>query len=713
MLLNGRITHGKSMVAGVFFAAAWVAASEPLAVYEFRQGKSAATSVAEGLSASAAEWDGVQGGFSRSQQNAYVTTSLVKGPFHSEKFLSVTLSAGSGLLLNPERLVFELGGSRNSPGADFTVNASVRCSADGYAKSLPLSPGLGRIASHTFNSVAPSFAEYSADLSNSVYKGFPTLTFRIYVANSSGSSQIHLRINRIEIDGTIEPGRGAKPAVAMIDPDQITESLNNPEPILSIAPLFTDSAVLQRGTKLPVWGKSKFGKTITVRFAGQSVSAPTADDGTWRVELSPLQAEKNGADFIVESELGQLVLTNVVVGEVWLCSGQSNMEWPLKHDTQAEERITEADFPLIRQFKVKNISLEEPTDEANGSWVACSPETACDFTAVGYYFARDLHPKLDVPIGLINSSWGSTAIESWMSAEALQQFPHVAESWERTLALLPQRQIEYQEELREYKRKAAAAKANGTEFNWRKYPKPPPGPGTKQAPSGPYNGMIAPLIPYSIAGILWYQGEANCGNSDAYAELQPAHIQDLRRRWSRPDMPFYFVQLPNYDWSYDRSGVKWAKFRDAQMKALALPNVGAAVIIDGPTPEEGHPPDKEYVGQRLARLAEVLHYGIAQGDAFGPLCRSAVLKDGAVELAFDQACSGLNVKGDSLAGFELAGADGTFVEAQARIEGDHVLVSADEVSAPEEVRYAWRNNPEVSLYNGEGLPASPFARVVE
>lgn len=714
MLLNQKEMLRKLIcLAGIFFAAAGVGASEPLAVYEFHQGKSAATSVAEGLSSSPAEWAGVQGGFSRSQQNAYVTTSLTKGPFSSANFLTVTLTADGGSILKPERFIFELGGSRNSLGADFTVNASVRSSADGYSESFPLSPGLGSVATHTFNSVSPSFTDYAADLSDSIFQGRSSLTFRVYVSNSSGSSQIHLRINQIEILGSVVPAVAERLMVAAMAANQITESLNNPEPILSISSLFTDNAVLQCNTALPVWGKSKPGKTITVRFAGQSVSASATGDGKWSVALAPLQAEKTGMDFMVESELGQIVLTNVVVGEVWLCSGQSNMEWPLKNDSQAEQRIAESDFPLIRQFKVKNISVEEPAAEAGGSWVLCSPETAGAFTSVGYYFVRDLQPKLDVPIGLINSSWGATAIEAWMSIEALHEFPQVAERWQKTLEGLPQKQIEYQEALVEYKRKAAESKANGTEFNWRKYPKPPAGPGTREAPSGPYNGMIAPLIPYSIAGILWYQGESNCGSPGTYAERFPAHIQDLRRRWNDERLPFYFVQLPNYEWSHDRSNVMWAKFRDAQMEALALPNVGAAVIIDGPTPEEGHPPDKHDVGTRLARLAEVLHYGVGNGDASGPLCRSAVFKSGVVELAFDQASTGLKVKGGRLVGFELAGTDGTFIEAQARIEGDHLLVSADEISAPEEVRYAWRNNPEVSLYNGEGLPASPFTRVVE
>lgn len=479
-----------------------------------------------------------------------------------------------------------------------------------------------------------------------------------------------------------------------------------------LASLFTSGAVLQRNVKLPVWGTAKPGDKVTVQFAGQTVETTADGAGKWKTELAPLAAESAGRDFTAESVGRKITLTNVVVGEVWLCSGQSNMEWPLKQDPKAEQLVARSDLPLIRQFKVKNKSVEVAADFAEGSWSSCSPGTAGAFTAVGYYFARELHQKLGVPVGLINSSWGGTSIEAWMSGESLAEFPFVAEQWQRTLAELPQKTAAYEKERTEYKRKAAEAKANGTEFDWKKYPKPPPGPGTKEAPAGLFNGMIAPLIPYSIAGMLWYQGEGNCGSAGRYAEMFPVFIQDLRQRWGASAMPFYFVQLPNYNWDYDKSGTKWAEFRAAQMKVLSLPATGAAIIIDGKTPI-GHPPDKTDVGLRLARLAEVRHYKIATGDACGPLLQSAVKDGKTIVLKFAEASSGLKAAGDSLIGFELAGKDGAFVPAEARIDGDAVIVSAVGVAEPAAVRYAWANNPAASLYNGAGLPASPFSAEVK
>ncbi len=690
-----------------------VAVGSPLVSYEFGAGSAAPVVNAEKLSAGDARWVGVQGGVSRSQQNLYVPTSLTKGRFDSGRYLSIEFEADRGSVLNPQTFSFELGGSRNSPGAEFSVSAVVRSDVDGYAENLPLTPGSGAVVSHTFKGTSPTFTEYTADLSGPEYQGVRSLSFRIFICSSSGSRQINLRFDNIRMNGQVVPGTvGSKPP-AVLSSEAMTLSLNQPELKLTVAPLFTENAVLQRNAPLSVWGTSKPGETVTVRFAGQTGSAQTDESGHWEAELAPLAAEKTGRDFIVESVSGKIVLSDVVVGEVWLCSGQSNMEWPLKHDPHADSLLAESAFPLIRQFKVKNNSQEQPSSDVEGLWVLCAPDTAGAFTAVGYYFARELQAALDVPIGIINASWGGTKIEPWMSRRALLNFPDVAAKWNRTLEELPQKLVAYEEARAEYKRKAAEAKATGAEFNWRKYPKPPPGPGTKQAPSGLFNGMISPLIPYCVAGILWYQGESNCGNAAGYARMQVAYIQDLRTRWGKENMPFYFVQLPNYEWDYDRSGTKWATFRAAQMQALSLPDVGAAIVIDGMMPKEGHPPDKSYVGVRLARLAAIRHYRIASGDASGPLCRFAVEKDGAVELRFAEASSGLTVVGNTLTGFEVAGDDGVFHPAAAQIKAGVVVVSSNEVRKPASVRYAWKNNPVASLYNGDGLPASPFSMDVQ
>ncbi len=688
-----------------------LAAGAPLVTYEFNQGAAAPAIASANVSAADATWSVEGGGFSKSQGNAYVATGLTQGEFDDSKYLAVTVSAKNGYVLNPESFSFLLGGSRNSSGADFTVQAVVRTDADGYAANLALVPE--PIASHAFHDTKPTFTEYTADLRDARYQGLKSLTFRIYVRSSSGSTQINLRIDNIRITGAVVSGESktTSPAAAPASGNP-RSSFNAPAPGLKLASLFTSGAVLQRNTGLPVWGTAKPGDKVTVQFAGQTVSVTADGAGKWKTELAPLAAENAGRDFTVESGGRKIALTNVVVGEVWLCSGQSNMEWPLKQDPKAEQLVARSDLPLIRQFKVKNLSAEALVDFAEGSWVSCSPETAGLFTALGYYFARDLHQKLGVPVGLINCSWGGTSIESWMSSRILEKFPEVAQRWEKILEGLPQKTAAYELERVEYKRKAAEAKANGTEFDWKKYPKPPPGPGTKEAPSGLFNGMIAPLIPYSIAGMLWYQGEANCGNAGRYAEMLPVFIQDLRQRWNAGNLPFYFVQLPNYNWDYDKTGAKWAEFRAAQMQVLSLPATGAAIIIDGKTPV-GHPPDKTDVGLRLARLAEVRHYKIESGDACGPLLQSAVKDRKTVVLKFAEASSGLKTAGESLTGFELAGKDGAFVPAEARIDGEAVLVSAVNVAEPVAVRYAWANNPAASLYNGAGLPASPFSAEVK
>lgn len=473
---------------------------------------------------------------------------------------------------------------------------------------------------------------------------------------------------------------------------------------VTLAPLFQKGAVLQRDMPVPVWGAASPGEKVTVQFAGQTVSAAADDAGRWQVELAPLTASQEGRDLVVEGK-NKIVLSDILVGEVWLCNGQSNMEWPLKNSPEPEKVLAAARFPLIRQFKVAIASTEQPSATAEGNWVSCSPETAGLFTAVGYYFATALQPKLDVPIGLINDSWGGTKIEAWMSAEARAAFPSIEERWKIALKDLPAKTAAYEKERIAFKQKAQEAKAAGTPFDFKKYPKPPPGPGTKEAPGGLFNGMTAPLVPYAIRGVLWYQGEGNTGRHEEYARLLPAYIQDLRKKWHNETMPFFFVQLPNYITKAD-AATKWPEFRQAQASVLSVSHTGMAVTID--VGGEGHPPDKTAVGQRLARLAEVQVYKLATGDATGPLAIKATNGGGLIKISFDQAESGLKAKGQ-LEGFEVAYADGTFQPAEnVTLEGSVALLTITAGSIPTKVRYAWKNNPPAPLYNGQGLPAAPF-----
>lgn len=472
---------------------------------------------------------------------------------------------------------------------------------------------------------------------------------------------------------------------------------------VTLAPLFQDGAVLQRDMPVPIWGTAGPGEKITVHFAGQTVAATADASGRWQADLAPLAASSEGRDLVIEGA-NKITLRDILVGEVWLCNGQSNMEWPLKNSPTPEKVLAAAQHPLIRQFKVAIASAEQPATTVNGSWVTCTPETAGAFTAVGYYFATTLQPKLDVPIGLINNTWGGTKIEAWMSAEAREAFPVIAQRWQIAIKDLPKKTEAYEKARIAFKQQADAAKAAGQPFDYKKYPKPPPGPGTKEAPGGLFNGMTSPLIPYAIRGILWYQGESNTGRHDEYARLQPAYIADLRARWKNDTLPFLFVQLPNYIARVDVT-TRWPEFRAAQIETLAVPHTGMAITLD--VGGDGHPPDKTEVGQRLARLAEVQIYKTATGDATGPLATSAEKTPDGVKITFAEATSGLQSKGD-LTGFELAGPDGTYHPAQARIESDTLLVTAAEVPAPSKIRYAWKNNPPAPLYNRANLPASPF-----
>jgi sialate O-acetylesterase len=480
-----------------------------------------------------------------------------------------------------------------------------------------------------------------------------------------------------------------------------------PDSPLTLAPIFTDHAILQRDTPVPVWGTAPPRQPVSIAFAGQQHETVADADGHWRGLLDPLEGSSEGRELRIVCGEQMVNISDVLVGEVWLCSGQSNMQWPLRNSPQPELILAKANHPQIRQFRVQNVSLEEPAKTLEGNWVPCTPETAGEFTAVGYYFATDLQPKLGVPIGLINSSWGSTRIQAWMSSDALADFPQVAFYWERLLRTLPERQAQYEEERTAFLARSRAARERGEDFSER-YPRPPAGPGTRQAPSGAFNGMIAPLAPYPIRGILWYQAEGNTSSATSYAEMFPRLIKDWRALWKDPALPFFFVQLPNYNLTSDSTGEKWAELREAQMAALDLPRTGAAITIDIGTPDDGHPPDKSGYGQRLARLAAHEVYGLEQGDSSGPLPKSVRLTERGVEITFAHATSGLEVRDGELAGFELAGAEEVYYSASALVQGDRVLVQSPSVEQPKSVRYAWKNNPPASLYNAVGLPASPF-----
>ncbi|HUJ45156.1 MAG TPA: sialate O-acetylesterase [Opitutaceae bacterium] len=488
---------------------------------------------------------------------------------------------------------------------------------------------------------------------------------------------------------------------------------------VALAPLFTDHAVLQQDKAVPVWGQAAPGETVTVTFRDQSVCAVAGKDGRWIVYLDPLQPGAP-AELVVSGK-NTLKVQDVVVGEVWMCSGQSNMEfrvWGPKGDVyrvdNADEEVAAAQLPLIRHFKVERAVAAEPADAAKGTWVVCSPDTVGQFTAVGYFFARDLAQRLGVPIGLINVTWGGTAIESWLSAAALQSDPAFAvvdARWNKALIDWPAKVAAYEAARAAQEKDEAVAKAAGPAkyaeyLKSRAWLPPPPSPTSPDAPRSLFNGMINPLLPYALRGVLWYQGESNDSRPTEYHALFAALITFWRAHWGQGDFPFYFVQLPNYA-AGNPAGNNWAWLREAQAQALSLPNTGMAVTIDIGDPGDAHPRNKQEVGRRLALIARHQGYGIP-GDWCGPVFKSAEREGTAMRVHFAHAEAGLVAHDKPLTAFVIAGADRQFHPAATRIERDTVLVSAPEVREPVAVRYAWTNAPEANLFNGAGLPAAPF-----
>jgi sialate O-acetylesterase len=484
---------------------------------------------------------------------------------------------------------------------------------------------------------------------------------------------------------------------------------------VTLAPLFTDHAVLQRDKAVPIWGRADPGEKILISFGDQLARATAAPDGRWIGFLTAMPANAAGADLIIAGK-NTVTLRDVVVGEVWLCSGQSNMEWPLSRAANAAEEIAAANFPLIRHLKVARTVADAPAETVQtGGWQVATPQTAGEFTAVGYFFAREIAQRLGVPVGLVNSTWGGTPIEAWMSAAALASDPAFAvigERWRQALAEYPAGKARYDTDWAKWQTDEATAKATGGDryaafVVQRPRPRAPMGAGSASTPAGLFNGMINPLLPYALRGTLWYQGETNTARPGEYHRLFVATIKAWRAHFGQGDFPFYWVQLANYRSPGDATQVSYAFLREAQTQTLELPNTGQAVTIDLGDPADVHPTNKQDVGRRLALLAKNRVYGITMDDT-GPTLAGVAREGSALRVRLAHADGGLVAHGRPLQAIEISGADRVFRAATAKIERDTLLVSSPEVKDPVAVRYAWRNAPEANLYNGAGLPAVPF-----
>jgi hypothetical protein len=482
--------------------------------------------------------------------------------------------------------------------------------------------------------------------------------------------------------------------------------------------IISDHMVVQADVQVPLWGWADVGESVTVSLAGQTVTTKPGADGKWLATLNPLKVNAKPQTLTVQGK-NQLTVQDVLIGEVWLGSGQSNMAMSVASSLNYEKEQASAKFPTLRMFTVERASMTEPQTDCKGQWIVCAPDTVGRFSATAYFFGRELHQKLKQPVGLINSSWGGTAVEAWASEEAqskLPDYPTIMAPWKEATSKPydeVKAQADYAIALATWKEVAAKAKADKRPVS--RAPKPPVNPRLEpNHPANLYNGMIAPLIPYAFRGAIWYQGESNASKPFAhlYGLQLKTLIEDWRTRWGH-EFPFAWVQLPDFK-APQQAPVElyqsWPIIREQMLRTLSVPKTGMAVTLGLGEEKDIHPKNKQGVGKRLSLWALGEVYGQQVAATSGPLLKSHIIKDNTITLTFDHIGEGLLSKdgGDELKGFAIAGADKRFITARARLIKDRVVVASPEVLEPVAVRYAWADNPVWSLENSAGLPASPF-----
>jgi sialate O-acetylesterase len=481
-----------------------------------------------------------------------------------------------------------------------------------------------------------------------------------------------------------------------------------------------DHMVIQQEKPIPVWGWAEPGEKVTVRLSRREMNARAGDDGRWRVLFPALRTGGDPLEMVVRGEKSpEISVRDILVGEVWVCSGQSNMEWPLSQTSSPTPEILRAENPAIRLFLVPRRTADRPREDVEAKWTLCTPETAAPFSAVAYYFGLELHQKLGIPIGLIEAAWGGTAIEPWTPPVGFAAVPETS----AITAELRQRVEDYRNGLAEalpqweaWVRGSRKAISSNTELPAR--PEFPVHPlDDPQAPTALYNGMIHPLIGFAIRGAIWYQGESNRNDCLAYEHKMEALIRGWREVWNLGDFPFYYVQLAPYDYAYNREdpgGDVPDFFRlpliwEAQTRILRLPATGMAVTTDIANLNDIHPRNKKDVGFRLALWARAGIYGESNLCPSGPIFKSMSVERDRVRIVFDYAAGALiSNDGQSLRWFEIAAEDRVFHKAVAEIDGETVVVSSPRVAAPKAVRFGWHQSAVPNLANRQGLPASPF-----
>jgi sialate O-acetylesterase len=490
--------------------------------------------------------------------------------------------------------------------------------------------------------------------------------------------------------------------------------------------VFSDGMVLQQLQLTRIWGTADVGEEVKLTFGEQTHRILTDSTGKWSITLNPMNANAVPVDLVVAGK-NTITVKNVLVGEVWLCSGQSNMQWTVKQAGKAETEIAAANHPQIRMFNVERTPSLTPQADCKGAWKEATSANVGDFSAVGYFFGRHLHQVLKVPVGLINTSWGGTRIEAWTSTAALEERPCASEiladwkdhasKWDaaKEQAAFEKRKADWQTLVKQIDAENAKLPADKKKAK-PQAPRPPDDPNTTpHRPSVLFNGMVAPLVSYGIKGAIWYQGESNQKRAFQYQELLPTLINDWRKQWV-DGFSFYIVQLANYGNRLPvakDAGVPdtWAELQEAQtLTAQTLDKCGIAIINDIGEQNDIHPKNKQEVGRRLALWALAKDYGKDGTEYSGPLYLSSVIQGGKVRVQFTHTGAGLKTRdGGEPKHFQIAGADKQWVWAKAKIEGREVVVWSESVPQPVGVRYAWAAWPEgANLMNAEGLPASCF-----
>ncbi|MEO7309697.1 MAG: sialate O-acetylesterase [Chitinophagaceae bacterium] len=491
---------------------------------------------------------------------------------------------------------------------------------------------------------------------------------------------------------------------------------------IKLASLFSNGMVLQCGMPVPVWGTATPGEKVTVKLGTQVKTTTANATGEWMLKLGVLKA---GGPFIMAvSGSNKITISDVYVGEVWICSGQSNMDFTVAREdrywcgvvNEAEE-VAAANYPLIRVFDTDFSPALHPQKEVAGKWEIVSPKTIGHLSAIAYFFARDLQKKMNVPIGLITTAFGASTAEAWIRDEALAgdtTFKMLQQNFKDKLAKYDSDTAAINKyHLANDKWQLAAAEAKAAGKDAPKGPKNPDPVRDQHNPAVLWNGMVQPLVPYALRGALWYQGESNSPTAKIYRQLMETLITDWRKQWGQGDFPFLYVQLANIGKTYDslpaKGGAEAIK-REAQLQNLSIPKTAMVVAIDNADPTDManvHPKNKQEIGRRLALAGRAVAYG-EKIVCSGPIYTKMATVGNTIRLYFNNVGGGLIAKDNDLKGFAIAGADKKFVWATATIDGESVVVSSPEVSKPVAVRYGFSNNPPTSLYNKENLPASPF-----